>query len=170
MNGNKSRFTKDGCGLLCEKQLHKLMFKHLSFMGAALLVAVLVSGCAGPSKKLGRGVNNFLEPIRLAEWQRSVEQAELFPSPEYNIHTAMVRGFNRTMARAGLGLYEIVTFPIPTYDPIWTDYLAPNPQYPDSNKPGLRDGPVFRTDDSLGFSGGDVAPGIPGSRFRVFDN
>jgi putative exosortase-associated protein (TIGR04073 family) len=148
------------------------MFKHLSFLGAALMVAVLVSGCAGPSKKLGRGVNNILEPIRLAEWQRSVEQAELYKSTENGLsgHTGMVRGFNKTMARAGLGLYEIVTFPIPTYDPIWTSYLTPNPQYPDSYKPGLPDGPTFRTDSSLGFSGGEVAPGLPGSRFRVFDN
>jgi hypothetical protein len=74
------------------------------------------------------------------------------------------------MARAGLGLYEIVTFPIPTYDPIWTDYLSPNPKYPSSYKPGLPDGPTFRTDSSLGFSGGEVAPAIPGSHFRVFDN
>jgi putative exosortase-associated protein (TIGR04073 family) len=148
------------------------MSKNLSFMGAALLVAVLVSGCAGPEKKLGRGVNNFLEPIRLAEWQRSVEQAELYKSQDsaFNGHTGMVRGFSRTMARAGLGLYEIVTFPIPSYEPIWTSYLSPNPQYPDSYKPGLPDAPTFRTDNSLGFSGGEVAPGLPGSRFRVFDN
>lgn len=146
------------------------MFKNMTFLGAALLMAVLASGCAGPEKKLGRGVNNLLEPVRLAEWQRSVEQAELFESPHHNFHTGMIRGFNRTMARAGLGLYEIVTFPIPSYDPIWTDYLAPNPVYPASYKPGLPDSPTFRTDSSLGFSGGEVAPAIPGSRFRVFDN
>jgi len=163
-------------GLICGKQLHKLMFKQLSFMGAALLVAVLVSGCAGPQNKLGRGVNNFFEPVRLSEWQRSVEQTELFESPQL-FHTGMVRGFSRTMARAGLGVYEIVTFPIPNqfnpdahYDPIWTSYLTPTPGYPDSYKPGLQDSPTFRTDASLGFSGGEVAPGIPGSRFRVFDN
>ena len=146
------------------------MFKRLTLLGAALVVALLATGCAGPSKKLGRGINNFLEPVRLAEWQRSVEQAKLYDAPQNNTPTAMVNGFNRTFARAGLGLYEIVTFPIPTYDPIWTAYLAPNPQYPDSYKPGLPDGPLFRTDSSLGFSGGDVAPIIPGSRFRVFDN
>jgi hypothetical protein len=28
---------------------------------------------------------------------------------------------------------------------------------------------VFETDINLGFSGGDVAPIIPGSRFRIFD-
>lgn len=146
------------------------MFKQLTFLGAALVIAVFATGCAGPSKKLGRGINNFLEPVRLAEWQRSVEQAALYDAPQNNRPTAMVNGFNRTMARAGLGIYEIVTFPIPSYDPIWTDYLAPNPQYPDSYKPGLPDSPLFRTDSSLGFSGGEVAPMIPGSRFRVFDN
>ena len=146
------------------------MFKHLTFLGAALVVAALATGCAGPSKKLGRGINNSLEPVRLAEWQRSVEQSRLYDAPQHNGPIAMVNGFTRTMARAGLGIYEIVTFPIPSYDPIWTDYLAPNPQYPDSYKPGLPDSPLFRTDVSLGFSGGDIAPGIPGSRFRVFDN
>jgi len=71
--------------------------------GRGVVVAVLVSGCAGPSKKLGRGVNNFLEPIRLAEWQRSVEQAELFGSTQNGLSgsTGMVRGFNKTIARAG---------------------------------------------------------------------
>ena len=146
------------------------MFKQLTFLGAALVVAVLATGCAGAQKKLGRGINNSLEPIRLAEWQRSVEQSKLYDSPQNNGPTAMVTGFTRTMARTGLGIYEIVTFPIPSYDPIWTDYLAPNPQYPDSYKPGLPDSPLFRTDSSLGFSGGEVAPMIPGSRFRVFDN
>ena len=29
---------------------------------------------------------------------------------------------------------------------------------------------MFDTDTYTGFSGGDVAPFIPGSRFRVFDN
>ena len=146
------------------------MFKHLTLLGAALVVAVLATGCAGAQKKLGRGINNSLEPVRLAEWQRSVEQSALYDAPQNNGPTAMVKGFTRTMARTGLGVYEIITFPIPSYDPIWTDYLAPNPQYPDSYQPGLPDGPVFRTDSSLGFSGGEVAPMIPGSRFRVFDN
>src|SRR5688572_29489958 len=128
------------------------MFKHLTFMGAALFVAVLATGCAGPTKKLGRGINNSLEPIRLAEWQRTIEQTKLYDAPQNNGPTAMVKGFNRTMARTGLGIYEIITFPIPSYDPIWTAYLAPNPQYPDSYQPGLPDGPGFRTDSSLGFS------------------
>jgi putative exosortase-associated protein (TIGR04073 family) len=145
------------------------MFKNISFMGAALLVAALVTGCAGPEKKLGRGINNTLEPIRLTEWRRTVEQDTLF-NADGNMHTSMVKGFNRTIARAGLGLYEIVTFPIPSYDPIFVNKISPKPEYPDSFEPGLPSDPVFRTDTSLGFNGGDVAPFLPGSRFHIFDN
>ena len=37
-------------------------------------------------------------------------------------------------------------------------------------KPGRVSEGLFDTDTYMGFSGGDVAPFIPGSRFRVFDN
>jgi hypothetical protein len=49
-------------------------------------------------------------------------------------------------------------------------YLTPGPVYPDSYKPGLVSDSLFDTDTYTGFSGGDVAPFIPGSRFSVFDN
>jgi hypothetical protein len=29
---------------------------------------------------------------------------------------------------------------------------------------------LFATDTAIGYSGGDVAPFIPGSRFRIFEN
>jgi len=48
--------------------------------------------------------------------------------------------------------------------------MTVNPVYPDSYKPHLLADPTFGPDNSLGFSGGDVAPIIPGSRFRIFDN
>jgi hypothetical protein len=41
--------------------------------------------------------------------------------------------------------------------------------YPDSYTPKLIADPTFGPDGALGFSGGDVAPMIPGSRFRIFD-
>jgi putative exosortase-associated protein (TIGR04073 family) len=146
------------------------MAKSFSFFGAVVLLAVLAVGCAGPEKKLGRGVNNIYEPVRLAEMRRSVEQTSFAMPGEMNYHTGVVRGFNRTVARAGVGIYEIITFPFPPYDPVFTDYLAPTPQYPDSYKPGLLEDSMFATDTSIGFSGGDVAPFVPGSRFRIFDN
>ena len=52
------------------------------------------------------------------------------------------------------------------FDPI---FLPEQPVYPDSYTPNLIADPSFGPDASLGFSGGDVAPFIPGSRFRVFD-
>ena len=145
------------------------MVKNFFILGSLLAVAVVAGGCAGAQNKLGRGVNNSLEPIRLADWRRSVQQTMLFPSPNANLHTGMVRGFTKTMARTGVGLYEIVTFPFPTYDPIFTDYLSPEPIYPDGAKPSLPDQPIFWNDDSLGYSGGTIGGFIPGNTFHVFD-
>ena len=79
-------------------------------------------------------------------------------------------GPDQKLGRAGLGLYEVATFPIPSYDPIMTKYFAPDPVFPTSYKPGHFSDPLFDTDTYTGFSGGDVAPFIPGSRFKVFDN
>ena len=145
------------------------MQKSFSILGAVVLLAVLATGCAGPEKKFGRGVNNIYEPIRLAEMRRSVEQGALANPNDINYHTGVVRGFNRTLARTGVGIYEIITAPFPPYDPVFTNYLAPNPQHPDSYKPGVFEDSIFSTDTSIGFSGGEVAPFIPGSRFHVFD-
>jgi len=146
------------------------MAKCFSILGAVVLVAVLVAGCSNTEKKLGRGVNNIYEPIRLAEFRSSIEETSLANPEDVNIHTGIARGFNRTLARAGIGIYEIITCPFPPYDPVFTDYLTPNPKYPDSYKPGVMENSVFATDTVIGFSGGDVAPFIPGSRFCVFNN
>lgn len=134
------------------------------------MAGLLVSGCAGPEKKLGRGFSNLLELVRWSDAQRTIEQTSLFESPDVGMTTGTVKGINKSLARAGIGLYEIVTFPIPSYDPIATRYLTPNPVYPDSYKPGLPEDSIFATDSTLGFSGGEVAPLIPGSRFKVFNN
>ena len=146
------------------------MQKTLSLLGAVLVTGLLATGCAGPERKLGRGFNNFYEIVRAGEMRRSVEQAALFDSPDRGYTAGVVRGLNRTLARTGIGLYEIVTCPIPSYDPVATRYLKPNPVYPDSYKPRLAASSLFATDTAIGFSGGDVAPWFPGSRFRIFDN
>lgn len=135
-----------------------------------MALSLLATGCAGPEKKLGRGLNNFYEIVRAGEYRRSVEQSALFESPDKAYTTGAVRGINRTLARTGLGLYEIITFPLPSYDPIATHYLKPNPVYPDNFRPRLVEDSMFATDTGLGFSGGDIAPMFPGSRFRIFDN
>ena len=136
---------------------------------AAVAIAALASGCANTERKFGRGMSNLMEPLRMGELRRTMEQTALFDGPDAGYSTGFIRGLNRTLARTGVGIYEIVTAPIPPYDPVLTSYLAPGPVYPDSYKPGLIEDSTFATDTSIGYSGGDVAPMIPGSRFRVFD-
>ena len=159
---------------------------YLALLGAV----ILSSGCAGPSRKLGRGMLNTTEIFRGGEMRRSLEQTALWENTDSTYTTGFIRGLNRTITRTGIGIYEVLTFPIPSYDPmltstnrIYPDYAIRNktypfggmvltefPTYPDSYAPGLIEDSTFATDTSLGFSGGDVAPFIPGSRFRVFDN
>jgi putative exosortase-associated protein (TIGR04073 family) len=147
------------------------MQKTFSFLGAVLALGFLATGCAGPEKKLGRGLNNTFEIVRWGDMRRSIEQ-DVLTNPDARYTTGMVKGFNRSMARVGIGIYEVVTFPIPlfTYDPVATGYIKPNPVYPDSYKPRIVADSTFATDTSIGFSGGDVAPWFPGSRFRIFEN
>ena len=134
------------------------------------LAALLTSGCAGPEQKLGRGMSNFYEVVRMGEMCRSIEQTAVLDSPDAGYTVGAVRGFDRSMARTGVGVFEVVTFPLPPYGPMFTHYLTPQPACPESYKPGLISDSLFDTDTYTGFSGGDVAPFIPGSRFKIFDN
>jgi len=160
-----------------------------TFLALAGAVA-LTAGCAGPEKKLGRGILNATEFMRGGEIRRSMEQSALWENTDSAFTTGFIRGFNRSVVRTAIGVYEIATFPIPSYDPMLTStnriYPDPNvrnktfpwggmvlseyPTYPDSYRPGLMSDSIFSTDTALGFSGGDIAPMIQGSRFRVFDN
>jgi putative exosortase-associated protein (TIGR04073 family) len=163
---------------------------RISFLLALAGIAVLATGCAGPEKKLGRGLLNTTEIFRLGEVRRSMEQTALWENTDTTYTTGFIRGMNRTAVRTGIGIYEIVTFPFPRYEALMVSTnrtypdanmrnktypwggmtLSEYPAYPDSYKPGLLSDSIFATDTSLGFSGGDVAPMIPGSRFRIFDN
>lgn len=143
------------------------MSKSISLLGAIALVTLLATGCAGPEKKLGRGINNLGEVVRWGDLRRSVEQAGVWQGRNAG-SSGFVSGLNRSVTRIGVGVFEVVTFPIPSYDPVLTHYLNPSPVYPDSYKPGLPDDPIYATDTALGFSGGDILPIIPGSRFSIF--
>jgi putative exosortase-associated protein (TIGR04073 family) len=140
------------------------------FLAAATLVVVFNSGCAGPESKLGRGTSNMFEAVRMGEMRRTIEQTAVLDSPGEGYTTGAVRGFDRSVARTGVGIYEVLTFPFPPYHPVATGYLSPDPVFPESYKPGLMADPLFKTDTYTGFSGGDVAPFIPGSRFSIWDN
>lgn len=137
-------------------------------LAVAALAVLFTAGCAGPEKKLGRGVSNTTSFITLSEINRGAEQSAVMGIPGPGYAPGIIHGFNQTIARTGMGLYEIVTFPFPPYRPVLTKYVSPTPGYPDSYHPGLLDGPTFQTDAYYGFSGGDIVPMIPGSRFAVF--
>ena len=148
------------------------------------------AGCAGPERKLGRGLLNTTEALRGGEWRRSMEQTYLWEDTDSAYTTGFIRGINRTLARTAIGLYEVATFPLPSYGPHHSSdnriYPDPNvrnrtspfggmefseyPSYPDSYRPNILSDSIFATDTALGFSGGDVAPMIIGSRFKIFDN
>ena len=147
------------------------MRNTLLLLSAVVVTGLLATGCAGPERKLGRGLNNTFELVRAGEMRRTVEQSAMFDHPGTPFYaTGFVRGFNRSMARTGIGLYEVLTFPFPSYDPVATRYLKVNPVFPDSYKPHLMEDSTFATDSAIGFSGGDLVPWFPGSRFRIFDN
>jgi len=145
------------------------MRKTLPYLAVSLLAAMLASGCANMERKFGRGMSNMYEIVRGGEMRRSVEQTALFESPEVGYTYGFIHGLNRTLARTGIGIYEVVTAPFPPYGPVCTEYFSVNPVYPDNYTPGLLEDSMFATDTNLGFSGGDVAPMVPGSRFRIFD-
>jgi putative exosortase-associated protein (TIGR04073 family) len=145
------------------------MRKNLPLLAVLVSAGFLATGCANVENKFGRGMANVLEPIRMGELRRSMEQTALFDTPDATYTTGFIRGLNRTLARTGVGVYEMVTAPFPPYDPVLTDYLSPGPVYPDSYTPTIVEDTSFSTDTNLGFAGGDVNPFIPGSRFRIFD-
>ena len=157
---------------------------------ASLVLVGILCGCAGPEYKFGRGVYNLKEPIRGGEMRRSMEQTALWEGADAAYTTGFIRGLHRTIARTAIGAYEVVTAPFPPYGPLltstnrlypdfsirnktypWGGMVLPEyPVYPDAYKPGIMSDSVFATDTALGFSGGDVFPMIPGSRFKIFDN
>lgn len=128
-------------------------------------VAAVLVGCTSAEQKLGRGLDNLSEPFRLGELQRSYEQGALFGGAHGGT-VGVVRGVNRTIGRTVVGAVEVLSFPIPS-----EPYIKPDSKvYPDSYKPGgLGKSTTLATDNSLGFESSDVAPLIPGSRFRVID-
>jgi len=140
-----------------------------SLLAVLIISGTFLTGCARTEKKFGRGMTNLMEPIRLGEWRRSMEQTALFHGPDTGYATGFFTGLNRSLARTGLGVYEVVTAPFPPYEPVWTDYLSRTPAGPDNYKPDLMEDSLYATDANLGFSGGDTNPLIPGSRFRIFD-
>jgi len=134
-----------------------------------LLIGGIAAGCANAEKKFGRGLSNAMEPIRLGEFRRNIEQTAIFYGPEAAYTTGFIGGINKTLVRTGVGVYEMVTCAIPSYDPVLTNYIVPGTPYPDNYRPDIVADSMFATDTNLRFSGGEVLP-ILGSRFKIFDS
>jgi putative exosortase-associated protein (TIGR04073 family) len=148
------------------------MRKTLLLLALVGIAGTLLSGCAytnNVENKFGRGMANSFDVVRAGEFRRTMEQSGLFQGPDMAYSTGFVRGVNRTLCRTGIGIFEVATAPIPPFHPLFTDHFAPGPVYPDNYTPGLIDDSMFATDTELGYSGGDILPFVPGSRFRVFD-
>src|ERR1035437_5119519 len=84
-----------------------------AFLATLVIAGILSSGCSSAEKKLGRGMSNMAEFARLGEIRRSVEQTAIFDQPGGHYTTGFIRGFNKTLARTGVGVYEVVTAPLP---------------------------------------------------------
>jgi putative exosortase-associated protein (TIGR04073 family) len=150
--------------------------RKIIFPLVAVAAALFAAGCTGPEQKLGRGLSNTYEVVRWGELRRSVEQNSVLDTPGTGYY-GLIHGFDRSVQRTGLGLLEVVTFPVPTptYKPLFPKFydaktIPGDPVYPESYKPSLMSDALFDTDTYTGFSGGDVAPWFPGSRFAIFDN
>jgi len=145
------------------------MRNRLTFLAALVVGGALLAGCAKTEKKLGRGMSNSFEIVRLGEMRRTVEQTAIFEGADVGYTYGLMHGLNRSLARTGIGFYEILTCPFPSYDQPFADSFPPGTVFPDNYRPTLVEDPSFSTDTNLGFSGGDLTPFVPGSRFRVFD-
>jgi putative exosortase-associated protein (TIGR04073 family) len=148
------------------------MLNKITVLLSVAVLSCVAVGCVGPEQKLGRGMNNTIEFARLGEIRRSFEQTAVFGSPDQSYAFGIFRGFSKSMERTGVGLYEVLTFPIPNYKlGNYGPIMHPaDPVYPDSYKPNWLADSILSPDTNLGFAGGDVAPIIPGSRFHIFDN
>ena len=91
------------------------MRNALTFLGVVSLAALFTAGCAGPEQKLGRGMGNTFEIARMGELRRSVEQTAVLDSPDAGYTTGLFAALTARVARTGIGIYEIVTFPLPPY-------------------------------------------------------
>ncbi|MFO1489063.1 MAG: exosortase system-associated protein, TIGR04073 family [Verrucomicrobiota bacterium] len=145
------------------------MRNTICLLSVIALLGLLSSGCANMERKLGRGLSNTTEIVRAGEFRRSMEQAGLYEDPDVAYTYGSIHGINRSLARTGIGLYEVATFPFPPYRPVFTRHFAPNPVYPDNYKPNLVEDSMYATDTYTGFSGGDTFPFLPGSRFQIFE-
>ncbi len=169
------------------------MSKSMRFL-PVLMVPALVVGCAGPEKKLGRGLSNMSEFARGGEISRSVEQTTLWEGTQKGNTVGFIRGFNRSVARTAIGVAEVATFFAPwpksggwTYDAVYTPDGPMYPDYsmttytepfggmrlteygatPDSYNHSYPATGAMDTDGEMGITGGSILPFYPFGKFQL---
>lgn len=169
------------------------MLKPISLL-PVVVVPILLTGCAGPEKKLGRGLANVTEIVRGGEMSRSFEQTTLWEGPQKGQTVGIIRGFNRTVARTAIGVAEVATFYAPwphrggwTYDAVYTPdgplypdgsvatytepfggmRLSEYPATPDSYREAWPATSALDTDGNMGITGGSILPFYPFGKFQI---
>ncbi len=134
------------------------LLRITSFMGSSSRVlslavagaAVVFTGCSSMEHKLGRGIANVMEPLRMGEFTRSTEQTYLADGPVVARSYGYVHGVTRTVQRTVAGAFDIATFPIPS-EPL---IMPSEPVFPDSVVPEMSSNLGVSTDRYVGVDGG----------------
>jgi putative exosortase-associated protein (TIGR04073 family) len=108
-----------------------------TFLTIILVVGFVAACCAdiqdppsndyGPTRKLGRGVTNFV-----FAWSELPVTMATVNTREGNSAAAgygVVRGLGRSFVRFGVGFYEMVTAPFPSYHASYTPLLRNDVHY-----------------------------------------
>lgn len=120
----------------------KIPVRVLSFLGIFLMIASMacwateIENEGTPLRKLQRGfLNVALSPVEISN-QLSVSQKERNDTLPPNWVSGLGRGIAYTLGRALVGVYEMVTFPLPypaNYQPVL------KPEFPWEQLPQTKD-------------------------------
>jgi hypothetical protein len=156
---------------------------------------MLVTGCAGPEKKLGRGLANITEIARGGEMARSFEQTTLWEGGQKAHHGGFDpwvqshggahgdrcgRGGD-VLSRRGRRMAEWTYDAVYTPDgPLYPDYsvatytepfggmrLTEYPATPDSYHHAWQATSALDTDGHMGITGGAIIPFFPFGKFQI---
>ncbi|MBI3002244.1 MAG: exosortase system-associated protein, TIGR04073 family [candidate division NC10 bacterium] len=88
--------------------------------GVAVDGAASVDGVSGPWEKAGRGLSNVTLGF-LVEWPKTVVMETEAHGPAFGMTVGLIKGMGLGVGRTLLGVYELVTFPLPNgsdYEPV----------------------------------------------------
>jgi putative exosortase-associated protein (TIGR04073 family) len=97
-------------------------------------------GTAGPFEKAGRGLSNVTLGF-LVEWPKTVVVETEAHGPAFGMTVGLIKGMGLGVGRTLLGVYELVTFPLPNgsdYEPV----MEPGTPFSGARTVRLLDTPV----------------------------